>query len=217
MKKFLPVVLVFLVSCVPWNIAPEGKILTPENGSSYQRGETIDVYVKATDDRGIDEVRLFLNGIGIASMTEFPYSYVLETTDLEIGQHSLKAEVIDNLGKEAETDVSFTITSGLPVVETLQPLLISDNAAMAGGVIIDDGGGTISQTGILWSNVPYNLDAAQVRNTELNDSIFSVILGNLSYDTNYYVTAFAENENGRAYGEEVGFNVPEPEPEPDPL
>jgi hypothetical protein len=215
MKKFLPVILLFFVSCVPWNVAPDGKFLTPENGSEYQRGEPIEVYIKASDDRGIDEVRLYLNGIGISSMSEFPYSYTLETIDLEIGNHSLKAEIIDNMGKEAQTDVGFTITTGLPVVETLQPILISENAAMAAGVIIDDGGGTISKTGILWSNVPYNASGAQVRNTELKDSIFSVILSNLDY-TNYYVTAFAENENGRAYGEEIGFNVPEPEPDPLP-
>ena len=79
-KKFFPVFLVILVSCVPWNVAPECKIVTPENGSEYSRGDEIQVYVKATDDNGeIAEVRLYLDGVGLSSIDVFPFSYTLET------------------------------------------------------------------------------------------------------------------------------------------
>lgn len=215
MKKILPAFLLILVSCVPWNTAPECKIISPENGSEYQRGEEIEVYIKATDDRGINEVRLYLDGIGIASMPDFPYSYTIDTEGFEIGSHSLKAEVMDNLGKESDADVSFTINSGLPIVETLQPVLIAENAVIAGGTLLDDGGGTVTATGILWNIVPYDVAGSQTYNAQMQDNTFTVRLSGLDYIT-YYATAFAENESGRTYGEELSITVPVPEPDPLP-
>jgi hypothetical protein len=210
MRKLSLLLLVVLVSCVPWNTAPECKFITPENGSEYQRGEDIEVYVKITDDGSIDEVRIYLDGIGIASIIEFPYSYTLETAELEVGVHSLKAEVTDNLGKEDDSDVSFTITTGLPIVETLQPVYISEGTAVAGGTVIDDGGGTISSTGIVWSTVPYDVSGRQEQSAELSDDIFSTNLTNLD-SAIYYVSAFVENEAGRSFGEEISFNAWNPE------
>ena len=207
MKKFFPVFLVILVSCVPWNTAPNCKIVTPENGSEYAKGDSIQVYVKATDDNGdIAEVRLYLDGIGISSITTFPYTYTLATAKLEVGNHSIKAEVFDDSRKEAESDVSFLITTGLPKVETLQPVSVSGDAVIVGGSIIDDGGGTISEAGILWSNEPYNVAGEHVLNAEVSNSTFTITLMNMAYST-FYVTAFAENEKGRSFGEELVFTA----------
>lgn len=184
--------------------------MTPENGSEYARGENIEVYVNASDeDDDIAEVRLYLDGFGITSILTFPFSYTLETAELEVGTHSLKAEVIDGSGKEAENDVSFVITTGLPEVETLQPVFLSNNSVIVGGTIIDDGGGTILEAGILSSKVPYGGEGTQEVSAEVHDSVFSVTLTNLEHIT-YYITAFAENEGGRSYGEQVSFTVPIP-------
>ena len=210
MKKYFPVFLVILVSCVPWNVAPECKIVTPENNSEYSRGDSIQVYVKANDDDGeIAEIRFYLDGIGISSINAFPYYYTLETSKLEIGTHSLKVEAFDDSGKDAESDVSFLITTGLPKVETLQPVIVSADAVIVGGTIINDGGGTISEAGILWSNEPYAVDGKHEVNAEVGNSTFSITLTDLEYTT-YYVTAFAENESGRSFGEQVSFSVPLP-------
>ena len=213
MRKFTLIFPVFLVSCVVLSSAPDCTFLSPEDGSEYQRGENIVVYVEADDDGTINEVRLYLDGIGIASFLEFPFNYTLETTEMEVGTHSLKAEVFDNYGKEGNTDVSFTITPGLPVVETLQPIVIFENAVVAAGTIIDDGGGTITEAGILWSTLPYDVAGQQERTAEIHEDDFSTTLTNLHYTT-YYITAYAENEAGRSYGEELAVVVPEPEPDP---
>ena len=212
MKKFSPVFLLILVSCVPWNTAPNCKIVTPENGSEYARGDSIQVYVKATDEENeIAEVRLYLDGIGISSMNIFPYNFTLATAKLEVGTHSLKAEVFDLSGKDAKSDVSFLITTGLPRVETLQPVSVSGDAVVVGGTIIDDGGGTITEAGILWSNVPYDAAGKHELNAEVNKSTFTITLTGMAYST-FYVTAFAENEKGRSYGEELVFTaLPLPE------
>jgi hypothetical protein len=210
MKKFIPVFLVILVSCVPWNIAPNCKIEAPEKGSEYLRGDTIQVYINANDDDGeIAEVRLYLDGKGIFSMNIFPYIYPLETAKLEIGTHYLKAKAFDNSSKEAESEVSFLITSGLPIVRTLQPVLVSSNDLIVGGAIIDDGGGTISVAGIMWSNDPYDVIGNNELIAEVNNNTFTITLTDLEYNI-YYVTAFVENESGRSFGEIAEFSIPAP-------
>jgi len=185
-------------------------IVAPENDSEYPRGDDIQVYIEATDDDGeIAEVRLYLDGIGISSTNIFPYNFTLATAELEVGTHSLKAEASDDSGKEAEADVSFSITTGLPTVETLQPVSVSGAVVVVGGTIIDDGGGTISEAGILWSNAPYGVGGEHELNAVVSNGTFSITLTNLEYTT-YYVTAFAENESGRSFGEQVSFVVPAP-------
>lgn len=210
MKKFIPIFLVILVSCVPWNKAPNCKIEAPEEGSEYLRGDTIQVYVNAHDDDGeIAEVKLYVDGIGVFSTGVFPYTYPLETAKLEVGTHYLKAEAFDNSGKEAESEKSFLIAAGLPTVRTLQPVLVLSNDLIVGGTIINDGGGTISQAGIMWSNDPYDVIGNNELIVEVNDKTFATTLTDLEYNT-YYVTAFAENESGRSYGEIVDYSIPAP-------
>jgi len=207
MRKLSIVFLVILVSCIPRNEAPDCNFVTPEDGSEYARGENIEVYIEASDEDGdIAEVRLYLDGLGISSITPFPYSFTLETTELEVGTHSLEAEVVDDLGEESEIDVSFVITTGLPIVETLQPVSVSVDDVIVGGTIIDDGGGTISEAGILWGYEPYDLAGNNERNAEVSNSIFTITLMNMAYST-IYVTAFAENEKGRSFGEELVFTA----------
>ncbi len=210
MKKFFPIFLVILVSCIPQTIPPECQFVTPQDGSEYARGDNIEVCLEATDEDGeIVEVRFYLDGTGITSIRAFPFSYTIETGDLEVGIHSIKAEVFDDSREKTETDVSFNITTGLPEVETLQPALIAENAVIAGGIIIDDGGGTILEAGVLWGKVPYTLTGKQEVSAEVIDDSFITTLTNLEYTT-YYITAFAENETGRVFGDELRITVPVP-------
>jgi hypothetical protein len=210
MKKFIFLIPVILVSCVPWNIAPKCKIVAPENGSVFTRGDTIQVYVNANDDDGeIAEVRMYLDGIGIFSTPEFPYSYLLETAQLEVGPHELRAEAYDNQRKDATSEISFQITAGLPGVTTLQPVLLSGNNLVAGGTITSNGGGTIVEAGIMWSTEPYDvLEKNEVIATVTNNS-FTVTLADLLPGT-YYTAAYAENETGRSYGEVQFLTIPAP-------
>ncbi len=207
MKKFFPVILVILVSCIPTNTPPNCMIVAPEDGSEYSRGDDIQVYIEATDEDGeITEVRLYLDGIGFSSTNRFPYIFTLVTAELEVGTHSLKAEVFDDEGEDAEYDVSFSITAGLPIVETLLPVFVSGDDVIVGGNIIDEGGGTISEAGILWGYEPYDLAGNNERNAEVTNNTFTITLPDMAYST-FYVTAFAENEKGRSYGEELVFTA----------
>jgi len=153
---------------------------------------------------------MYLDGVGIYSTDVFPYAYLLETADLEIGSHQLKAEAFDNSRKDARSEISFSITSGLPKVTTLQPYqAVSGSDLIAGGTIKDDGGGTISKAGINWSFDPYDVIGYNEVVAEVHNNTFSATLTSVQYKT-YYIVAFAENESGRSYGETVSITIPSP-------
>jgi len=98
-----------------------------------------------------------------------------------------------------------TLKYFLPTVFTADVTDIQLYSAKCGGNITDDGGAEIKMRGVVWDVSP--------NPTYLNDktwdgegtgSYISNLTG-LSPQTTYYVRAYADNEQGRAYGNEVIF------------
>lgn len=94
-----------------------------------------------------------------------------------------------------------------PTVTTTAITNITQITAVGGGNVTDDGGSTVTARGICWSTSP---------NPTLNDphssngtgtGSFSSNLEGLSPITSYHVRAFATNEEGTSYGEEVTFTT----------
>jgi hypothetical protein len=99
----------------------------------------------------------------------------------------------------------------LPCVITAEVTSITintnGNSAIVGGEVISQGGSEVTQRGICWSISS---------NPGLSDNVVSENLGLGSYSftvtgielgNTYYVRAFATNQFGTAYGEEVSFTV----------
>ncbi len=125
---------------------------------------------------------------------------------MEVGIHSIKVEAIDEFGKQSDAAVNFVLNPELPVVETLQPSSITSESAVVGGIIVDDRGAPITEAGILWSNEPHDGTGVNELSADVINNSFSITLNDLEYDT-YYVIAYAENESGRSYGEQVSFST----------
>ena len=106
-----------------------------------------------------------------------------------------------------------TFTTGvsvvLPTVTTTAATDVESTTATVGGSITDDGGGTISAYGISYSTTDgfEGADGTVVEGTDLEEGEFTVSLTQLSGKTIYYVRAYAENEIGRVYGEQVSFTT----------
>ena len=97
----------------PANIPPTCKIVTPTNGQEILKGETVLISVESNDSDGnITEVRFFVDGIGKASVSSFPYDYNWETSDESTGFHVLKATSIDNDGASTTDEISVNIIEG---------------------------------------------------------------------------------------------------------
>ncbi len=98
------------------------------------------------------------------------------------------------------------ITNGTPTITTTAVSSIGTRTAISGGNISNDGGSTIVSRGIVWSTIS-SPTLAQLTNTVDGSGIGSFtsnIIG-LNPNTTYYVRAYATNNNGTYYGNEINF------------
>jgi len=93
------VVFFFVIGCenpTEPNKPPTCIIKYPSSNVIIDNGDYIEIYVEAEDEDGeIDEVRFYINGIGVSSDSEFPYTYKWR---FEPGEYVIKAVAIDNEG-----------------------------------------------------------------------------------------------------------------------
>ena len=98
----------------------------------------------------------------------------------------------------------------LPKVKTSAVSEITINSAVCGGEVTSDGNGMISARGVCWSTSqnPTIEDNKTTNGSGLGS--FTSNLSNLSPNTTYYVRAYATNEVGTSYGNEVSFTTLDP-------
>ena len=85
---------------------------------------------------------------------------------------------------------------------------ITNNSAISGGSIINDGGQTITQRGVCWSTSPNPTIALSTKTSDGSGSgTFSSSLTGLSASTTYYVRAYATSTSGTWYGDEKSFTT----------
>lgn len=99
----------------------------------------------------------------------------------------------------------------LPNLETKIISLISVTTASSGGVITSSGSSDIIAKGIVWSTnqLPTVDLLTKTNNGTGSDSYTSSITG-LSANTTYYVRAYATNNEGTAYGNQISFTTNTP-------
>ena len=97
----------------------------------------------------------------------------------------------------------------LPVVSTLAVESIAHESAVAGGDVTHDGGGTISQRGVVWSQdtLPDMDSYLGKTNDGQGVGTYSSTLTGLEPETAYHVRAYAVNRRGPAYGESRTFTT----------
>jgi len=95
----------------------------------------------------------------------------------------------------------------LPELRTEAITAITQTTAISGGKIIDDGGAEISAKGICWgiNNNPTLSD--HYTSAGSGGADFMSTLSGLTPKTEYHVRAFAENNEGTAYGDDKTFRT----------
>ena len=101
-----------------------------------------------------------------------------------------------------------TIPATKPIVTTTQPKEITHNGAILGGKIVANGGLTITDCGVVYSESsnPTIENGTKVESKEKTESFICTING-LDFTTTYYARAYAINEKGIAYGEEISLTT----------
>jgi Concanavalin A-like lectin/glucanases superfamily len=108
--------------------------------------------------------------------------------------------------------VTFT-TLGSPKLTTTAVSNITSTTATSGGSIISDGGSPITAKGVVWSTSPNPIIALATKTDDGTGlGSFTSGLSNLSINTKYYVRAYATNNIGTSYGEELSFTSITPIP-----
>jgi hypothetical protein len=103
------------------------------------------------------------------------------------------------------TEEEIVITA--PTVTTNEISEFAATTAIGGGTITDAGNGTISECGVCWSTNENPTTNGSHATGQLNEGAFTVNMTGLSGNTTYYVRAYATNEAGTGYGEQVSFKT----------
>ncbi|MEW4925785.1 hypothetical protein [Algibacter sp. 2305UL17-15] len=155
------------------------------------------VYAKTTLPK-IDDYIIEINGANISS----------EATNLERNTtYYMRAFFVNPTGEYYGNEIEFTTAIGEIDITTKTLENIALNSATSGGIINDDGDGTITSKGICWSTSQNpTIDNDHLENSTNNYDFNSDITG-LQEDTTYYLRAYAINENGIKYGNEETFKT----------
>ena len=138
-------------------------------------------------------------GIYTSSLTELNYG-----TTYYVRAYAINANGITAYGEEK----SFTtLDKLLPTVVTTTVAGITCYTAVSGGEVTFDGNVSVTSRGICWST---SQNPTIEDNKTTNGSgvgSYTTKMTNLELYTTYYVRAYATNEVGTAYGEEVSFTT----------
>lgn len=141
-------------------------------------------------------------GVGTGSYSCTLLSLSASTT------YYLRAYATNSTGTKYGEVLSVITTDGLPVVETTDP---GDNVTTdritTGGQVLDDGGFPIAERGVVYSTLPHPTIETATKVTSGNGTgYFTAVIYDGDMDVflhAYYIRAYAINENGIAYGNEI--------------
>jgi uncharacterized protein (TIGR02145 family) len=118
-----------------------------------------------------------------------------------------RAYATNSSGTGYGTEYTFTTSAVLLATLTTADITsITATAAVSGGTITANGGGTISEVGVCWSTNP-SPTTTDPKAPGTGTTTFTANLSSLVMGTTYYVRAYAINEAGPAYGNQVVFNT----------
>ncbi len=155
------------------------------------------------------------NNLGFTNEGSGLGSFTSELANLNDGTlYYVKAYAKNQKGTAYGDALSFTtLVLSIPTVHTSPVTNITQNSAISGGNIIDDGNSTVVGLGVCWNTTGNptleNNDGFTIDTLGWNDIFVSYISG-LSENTYYYVCSYAINVKGTAYGQVEIFAAQDP-------
>ena len=188
-------------------------------GSSEITDSSVLLSGEVTDDNGEEVTErgfVWLKGTGTPTISDYKIQsegttgeFTAVITDIVPNHtYSFRAYAINAKGTSYGETMSFMIEMSLPTVTTVGVTDITDNSAVSGGVIVDDGGGDIIAKGVVWSRSknPTVEDSFKTEDGTGSSSYISY-LTDLTPGRTYYVRAYATNLLGTSYGDQHEFRT----------
>jgi len=137
------------------------------------------------------------NGSGLGSFTS-------SITGLSPGTaYFVNASATNSIGTSYSSTSTFTTLALAPTITTAELTNITSNTATSGGTIPNDGGSPVTARGVCWST-SQNPTIADSKTTDgTGTGNFTSNLTNLKTGTTYNVRAYATNNIGTTYGNQV--------------
>ena len=122
--------------------------------------------------------------------------------------YHVRAFATNSAGTAYGNDVQFTTTAvSVPTIATTVVSSLNTTSAVSGGSITNNGGATVTQSGICWSTIA-NPTISDPRTTDGTPTgSFASTMTGLTMATTYYVRAYATNSAGTAYGNQIMFDT----------
>jgi hypothetical protein len=150
--------------------------------------------------------------VGIHSAGSGIGLYTVTITELTPSTaYYIRAFASNGLGTAYGNQVSFTteeIPIFKPTVATLAPTSVTQNSIAIGGTVSDDGGAEVTSRGVVWNTSPTPLLSNNFVESGSGLGNFNCTITNLELETTYYVRAYATNNAGTNYGNEVVVTTP---------
>ena len=105
-----------------------------------------------------------------------------------------------------------TLKPVAPVVATLSVTKVTDSSAVVGGNVTDECSSEVTECGVVYSTNPNptTADSKVISGSGIGE--FKCTITGLQKLTTYYVRAYAKNDAGTAYGEEMSFTTQREKP-----
>lgn len=124
-------------------------------------------------------------------------------------KYFVRAYATNSSGTAYGNEVSFTTITNLPTLTTAAISNITGSTASSGGNISNDGGTSVSTRGIVWSTSSNPTISLSTKTSDgTGTGAYTSSMTGLAFGTTYFVKAYATNNNGTAYGNEVTFTTP---------
>lgn len=173
----------------------EGMIISDGGTAIVEQGIVIDTNILPDlDDRKVmseqnsdGTFRVLLNGLA-PGVTYYYRSYAINEVGVSFGEQK-----------------EFTTSKTIPSVVTLEVDQIGATVARCRGMVGSEGGGTVTVRGIALGSS--SLPTREGNHKESASGAFEFFFDDLLPSTSYYVRAYAVNEMGISYGNEVEFTT----------
>ena len=143
------------------------------------------------------------DGIGIGAFESGLFGLSANT------QYYVRAYATSIYGTRYANEIEFNTgqSATTPFVSTTTISGITQTSASSGGNVVTDGGAEVTMRGVCWSTTPY----PTTENSKTEDGggigVFTSSLAGLAANATYFVRAYAINEIGTSYGNEVSFTT----------
>gem|GEM_PF-1565146 len=121
--------------------------------------------------------------------------------------YHVRAYATNSAGTSYGQDISFSAIADPATVTTSTVSGITGISAVSGGNITSDGGGSITVRGVCWAETAQPTTAGSRTTDGTGAGVFTSTLTGLKAGTTYHIRAYAVNNSGTSYGEDIQFTT----------